>query len=120
MFAWEIKNANDDHRLVTLSSIEKYRSLLGQVNIYTTPEEFVDQLVANKSLTTPYKSHDHLVEIAQLRLWQWQKYHRGRLNQNQNRIEIQFKSKLNQDQDQKLDVFLMALYGANYEIGAVV
>lgn len=116
MFSWEIKDAKSAYRLVTLDNIDSYKALLERVNVYDPPEVFVNKLLT-RNLPEVYGSHDMLVEIAQLRLWQWQKYYRGGLNKTGNKIEVQFKSKLNLDQERKLHIFLTALYGENYEMG---
>lgn len=111
MFPWELVSVNSDYRLVTLSNINSYKSLLTQVDIYEPPEVFIETLAKDMSLLGPYKTHDELMEVAHLRLWQWQKHFRGKLDQNQNQVKVQFKSRLNSDQDQKLKLFLTALFG---------
>lgn len=114
MFSWEVKNVNSANRLVTLSNIDGYIALLEKVDVYSTPTEFLKQLVSNKELAGPYKNHEELVEVSELRLWQWQKHFRGSSKRSGNKIEVQFKSKLNPSQESKLRLFLTALYGENY------
>lgn len=110
-FSWEIQQAKESYRLVTLDHIESYKELLGQVDLHDSPEVFYEKLVTNKNLISPYGSHEKLCEIAQLRLWQWQHLYRGKIKRSRNKIEVQFKSRLNLDQEQKLKLFLEALYG---------
>ena len=113
MFSWEINNPKSEHLLVTLDNIEKYRALLRQVNVHSSPEVFLKDLKKNKNLPLVYNTQEQLIEIAELRLLQWRKYYRGKVGQNGNQIKVQFGSGLESNQESKLSGFLKSLYGEN-------
>lgn len=114
MFSWEVKQVDSNYRLVTLDKIEDYRLLSDQLDVYLPPDKFLEQVRSNKKLTGPYKSHNELVTISEMRLWQWKKHFRGKVTSAGNVVEMQFKSKLNLNQEYALDTFLTALYGERY------